>query len=395
MTFILLRHVWIRWKTFLTLCLCVPLLSGCWDSHELEHMFYIHAIGVDYQGGKYVIYAQVLNPMALAKESSKSPEQIGAWIGKGVGPSLEDAVHSLYATTQRMVYWGHLDAIVFSETLLAQKGVQEALDILTRFREVRYTSWVFCTNSAVAKVLSAEPILESSPVYSVLADPSKVYKQSSFIEPMRLHRFIINLQEPGLRGVLPEIAVKENLWFDAKAIHPELEISGYGLLQNGKLVGRISRDEVTGIRWFLPHLFRAVVIVNQHGNAIATMTIDSQRRRIRPVVTGGRLRFDVQMEVNGTVVQMGKAVSEVQLKSMFAQEIQKEIRSTYANGLRLGVDIYALSDSLYRRDPQTFHRYASNDGHIQLHEDSLRRVQVKVKIHDQGKTTEPATRFTS
>ncbi|WEH10047.1 hypothetical protein [Alicyclobacillus fastidiosus] len=197
----------------------------------MEHMFYVHAIGVDYQDGKYVIYAQVLNPMAIAKESAKSEEKTGAWIGMGVGLSFDEAVQNLYATTQRRVYWGHMDAIVLSETVLAQKGVQEVLDDLTRYHEIRYTPWMFCTNTPVSKVLTAEPILESSPVYSVLSDPNEVYNQSSFIKPLRLHRFIVNLQEPGRPSILTEISVTENQWYDAKTTHPEIKMSGYGLLR--------------------------------------------------------------------------------------------------------------------------------------------------------------------
>ncbi|WP_284286445.1 Ger(x)C family spore germination protein [Alicyclobacillus fastidiosus] len=391
-----LRHkYWARIKMFLFLCLCVPLLPGCWDSQELEHMFYIHALGIDYQDGKYIIYAQILDPTALSKESQKSEEGLGAWVGVGVGQSYEDAIHDLYATSQRRIRWGHLNAIVFSEPLLAQKGVQESLDMVTRYEEIRYIPWVYCTDSSIPKVLSSAPILESSPVFSFLSDPYAVYRQSSFIEPVRLHRFITNLQEPGRPGIPPEISVKENRWFDAKATYPEIEISGYGLLRNGKLVGRLSRDEAIGERWFSPHISRIPLILNQRGDSIATMTIIKRKCRVRPVIIGGHLRFDAQIQVGGSIVQRGRPLSQAQLESMISKKIEKEIRKTYENGLRYGVDIYTLADSLYRRDPQTFHRYATKDGHLQLSEDSLEHVEVKVKIYDMGKATESANRFTS
>ncbi|MCL6443891.1 MAG: Ger(x)C family spore germination protein [Alicyclobacillus sp.] len=391
-----LRHkCWAQIRVFLFLCLCVPLLSGCWDAQELEHMFYIHALGIDYQDGKYILYAQILNPMALSKEAAKSEEKTGAWIGVGEGPSYEDAVHDLYATSQRRIRWGNLNAIVFSEQLLAQKGIQEALDVITRYEEVRYIPWVYCTDTSVPKVLSAAPILESSPVFSLLSDPYQVYRQSSFIEPVRLHRFITNLQEPGRPGLLPEISVKENRWFDAKATHPEIGLFGYGLLRNGKLVGRLSRDEATGLRWFVPHVSRAVVILKQHGDTIATMTVMRRKCRVRSVITGGHLRFDAQIQVGGSILQMTRPLSQAQLEAMISKKIEKDIRKTYQNGLRYGVDIYALADALYRHNPQAFHRYASKDGYLQLSEDSLQHVQVKVNISDMGKTTEPANRFTS
>lgn len=386
----------IRMRTFLISCLCVPLLTGCWDAREVEHLFYVHAIGIDYEGGNYVVYAQVINPFAIAKESAKSQELTGAWIGKGVGASVERALTDLYATTQRNVYWGHLDTIILSEPLLKQQqGLQQGVDIITRYPETRYTPWIFGTNSPVSKVLLAKPILESSPVYSLLGDPANVYKQSSLVQPMRLHQFIIAQQEPGRPDLLPELSVAEGKWFDDKRSFEEPEISGFALLQDGTLIGRLSRDEVTGMRWFLPRVPRAIVPVRQQGKTIATVYLSSKRNHIQPVVMGDHVRFNVNVNVRGTVGQMGQPISEGELKSMVAQEIKQDIRKTYDNGLRFGFDTYGLSDSLYRRNPQAFHHFADKNEHLKLSEDSLQDIRVNVRLYDSGRTTEPSTRFTS
>lgn len=61
----------------------------------------------------------------------------------------------------------------------------------------------------------------------------------------------------------------------------------------------------------------------------------------------------------------------------------------------LGVDLYALSDSLYHRDPQAFDAYGFEKGDVKLSTDSLRNVQVEVNIRDTGRTIVPADRFTS
>ncbi|MCF8564702.1 Ger(x)C family spore germination protein [Alicyclobacillus tolerans] len=390
-------HKWMtRIRALLITCLSVPLLTGCWDAREVEHLFYVHAVGIDYQGGNYVVYVQVLNPFAIAKESAKSEELTGAWIGKGEGSSVEEALNDLYATTQRNVYWGHLNTIILSEPFLKQQqGLQQAIDIITRFPETRYTPWIFCTNSPVSSVLLAKPILESSPVYSHLGDPANVYKQSSFIQPMRLHRFIIWQQESGRPDLLPELSVTQGKWFDHKQSFEEPELSGYGLLRNGKLIGRLSRDEVTGLRWFLPRVPRAMVPLRQQGKTIATVYLTSTRNHIQPAVIGEHMSFNVNVKVRGTVGQMGQPLSDGQLKSMITQQIKQDIRKTYDNGLRFGVDIYGLYDSLYRRNPQAFHRFADKGGHPVLSKDSLQDIQVNVRIYDSGRTTEPSTRFTS
>ncbi|WEH10048.1 Ger(x)C family spore germination C-terminal domain-containing protein [Alicyclobacillus fastidiosus] len=160
-------------------------------------------------------------------------------------------------------------------------------------------------------------------------------------------------------------------------------------------MGRLSDDEATGLRWFLPYLPRAIVTLDRRGDSIATVVFNSHRYRVRPVIIRGSLKFDVQVKVGGVIDQMGQSVSEAQVKSMVAQKIEKDIRKTYDKGLRFGVDIYSLADSLYRRNPKAFHRFVTNDGHVKLSEDSLQRIQVEVTIKDAGKLTKPATRFTS
>ncbi|MFD1674192.1 Ger(x)C family spore germination protein [Alicyclobacillus fodiniaquatilis] len=390
---------WLRWRRIHLLCitcLCALFSTGCWDEHELEHMFYIHAIGVDYQKGQYVLYAQILNPLTLSKESAKAGPQTGAWIGTGVGSTVQLALHDIYSTTQRRIYWGHLSSIVIGEHALAQQGIQETLDTFTRYNELRYTPWIFCTNDSVNRVLSAEPILESSPVYSLLSDPGDVSSQSSWIPPFRLYRAISNLQEPARPHLLPEISLVEKKWRDEEdGSNPELEISGYGLLRDGKMLGRLTHDELKGFRWLTPRTRRTIVALYDKGKFVATLTLGRPKKHIHPILGKRHLQFDVDVSVGGTVSEMRQFASEKQLETLAAEQIEQDIRDTFQNGVGLGVDIYGLADSLYRRNPQAFHHDLTNEGRLVLTSSSLRHVQVQVFVHDTGMTTEPATRFNS
>jgi hypothetical protein len=41
-----------RWDTAVMFMVLFPLLTGCWNAKELEHMFYINTVGIDYQENK-------------------------------------------------------------------------------------------------------------------------------------------------------------------------------------------------------------------------------------------------------------------------------------------------------------------------------------------------------
>lgn len=219
--------------------LLVPLVTGCWNMHELEHMYYAHAIGIDFQEGQYKLYVQILDFSTLGKQEgggAKKGSIGGAWVGEGSGRSIQSALHNLYASSQRRIYWGHLNSIVLSEEIL-KLGVHEVMDILTRYNELRYTLWVFGTRGPLKNILLASPILEASPVYPLLGDPNDLYSQSSFIAPVHLYRLISDMKERGRTPLLPLIQLTQGHWADKEEIYTSLGLEGVAVLSDDKWIG--------------------------------------------------------------------------------------------------------------------------------------------------------------
>ena len=360
---------------------------------EVEHLFYVNTLGVDYQNGGYVVYLQIINPETIAKKSSGQSTRPGAWIAKGHGATVIGAIHNIYATTQRRIYWGHTTSLIFSEKALRHVGIQELLENPTRYFEFRYLPWVCCTNESIPDLMNIQPIIEGSPIFSVLSDPIDMYGQSSCVTPQALHSMIRDMFEPGRPSLIPELSIKKSDWFDVKKTYPEPVISGVGVLRNGRLLGSLSREQLNGLRWFTPTAHRTIVTLRKKGKPVAVLTLRTPKHTVQAVLKGTRLSFDIQVNTDGYISEQMLQIPEKQLKTMVAEEMEHEIRQTFASGLLFKTDIYGLSQSLYRRNPQAFRRWMRAGGNSLLHKNSLRHITIRVAIRSSGRTMEPGNHY--
>lgn len=372
----------------LILLLTLPVLSGCWNAKEMEHLYYIHAMGIDYVDNQYVAYAQILNLSTMAKTEAGSggPGQTGqsiAWVGKGAGTTVDTAVHNLYTSTQRRIFWGHLNALVLSESLM-KHGIQDVLDIFTRYNETRYTMWVFGTREPMGDLLKASPIFETSPVYSQIGDPADIYKQSSFIPPVRIHRFIAQMNEPGKMPFLLNLSLSHEQWFSERKTYSTLKEGGVSVIENGKWIGWLPRSDLFGVRWMTEKTIRTPLIISANRQPAAVLICEDPKVKIIPDVRDNKARFKIRVSVKSSVIEMRQEVSDTFLREQAAKVIRNEIMDTFKAGVKKQADVFQLSHALYHKNPDMWHKLAKN-GKLPLTVDSIETVDVKVKIVGSGK----------
>lgn len=369
------------------LLLCLPLLTGCWNMKEIEHMFYAHALGVDFVNNRYVIYVQVLDFTALAKGemnggsgNSKTP----LWVGKGEGDTLDEAAHDLYQSAQRRIYWGHLNGIILSESALRHHSVREILDMINRYHETRYSAWIFATRIPVLDLLTNPPILENSPVFSKLSDPRDSFYQSSFLEYQRLHRFLAMLDDPAHTSLLTTLNLAKSSWFDVKKRKkPSIFADGVCYLEKGKWKAWFSRQQLTGLRWLRKSTTRTDLVIKKKGRPVATLIFEDPEVKLIPSVQQNQALFDLKLEVTGNIIELPGSVSEQFLRQQAAKQIEEDIRQLFSLGLQKGADLLDLSQTLYKKDAQTWHRLVQN-GLLPLNANSLRTVDVRIHLVSSG-----------
>ncbi|KEO81907.1 Ger(x)C family spore germination protein [Tumebacillus flagellatus] len=374
-------------KARLALCLLLSavLLTGCWDFREVEHVIYLNALGVDYVKGKYVLYAQVIDFTNLSKQEiggGRHPEK--AAIGKGIGDSFDEAAFNLYRTVQSKISWAHITALVFTERAVEANISMKAIDLMRRYHELRHTMWTFGTRESLADLFAVTPVMNLSILYSRLNSPEDPYKQSSDIRPMFLNQYIASIKERAETSLLPFLAISKERWKMGEESHPVLEINGVGVILNEKYQGFVDRAGLRGLRWVEPNHPRNAVFVHRNGKPFAAVVFLHPSSKIRPVVNGDQVQFDIEIKAKGSLLELMQVASLDAIQKAVREQLEHEVRDTYEVGLAQKSDILNLGLELFRKDPDTWHSL-QKDAELPLTRSSLRKVDVQVEILSSGK----------
>ncbi|MCT6925486.1 Ger(x)C family spore germination protein [Metasolibacillus sp.] len=374
-------------KSLCFFVLCSLLLASCWDNNEPERMLYIHGVGVDYKDGQFEIYAQLLDFSNIARSDQPSTDAIQIEVGHATGKTIDEAAVNLYRAVDQRILWGHLSYVVFSNQLLKSSHLEQAIDSFVRYRETRYTMWVYTTDEPLDELLLVTPILNKGMTYSRLADPLNSYYQESFIEPISLRTMLIHLDEPGHEVNIPFV-VSGDRWETPKGVDPVYEMQGISVITKSQLKGSLFDADAEGLRWMTNETARAQITLENDDDqkSYTTIIVDKVKRKITPVEEGGQLRFDISIEVDVTTSGKDGRKGEEKLKKEITGQIKKEVERTYTKGLEQNMDVYRLSEQAYRKKLKAWKRLNDN-GRIQLTEQSIRKLDVSIKNIRTERTT--------
>ena len=366
------------------------LLSGCWDTNQAERMYYIHGLGIDYKDEQYEIYAQIVAFTNIAKSEQPNPDATQAEVGFATGRTFDEAFFNLYQTMDERVFLGHLKYVIFSENIAKENKVEPIVNSFIRYRELRYTTWAYMTNSPLDEVLLITPIINKSITLSKLSDPLSSYSQSSRIRPIQFRELMIQLNEPSYEAKIPLVDISEN-WSKEDGPDPVYTFKGINILhRNSGFKGNLLGDDLNGVQWLIDQTKRSDVTIKmgESEERYTTSTVDEVHTEIIPVVTENKVHFDINVKL---VVQTNEILNQQKmdvLKKAIERQVKKEIEQTYKASLEFDTDIYRLSEVLYRKNVKVWKEH-EKDGKIPLDESTIRNLDVElVKVKGERITSD-------
>ncbi|MEC0310380.1 Ger(x)C family spore germination protein [Paenibacillus lautus] len=346
-------------RAWILVCIVSLLLSGCWDNKEVQDINYITAMGVDYKDDKYIIYVQMLDFATIAKqESSKPTEKAPIWVGRGTGTTLTEALIDLYTSSQQRVSWGHVTALVLSESVLKPKQLSQVFDLTNRSQEIRYTKWIYGTKDKMEDLFSVSPFFQLSPLHSLLHEPRESYIQFSFIRPIQFVNFIRLYREKAATVVLPSLHISNQNWSENLKQHPILEVNGGFLIKNKEMMGWLKRSDLLGIRWLASPQTHAAIVVQTNGEAIGSIKLENPQSSIEVIRRPNDASYRIKLNVIGTVQNMYKKVGIKEMKRLTEDTLRKEMHNTFHKAALIHADPYDLCLQLYRTDPKLWKKLA-------------------------------------
>lgn len=341
-----LKQVSVMLKTLLILIVTAPMLTGCWDSSNLESVGYVTAIGVDREDKEYIFYAQLIDLSTIAKtEGGGNKNSIPVWIGQGRGKTVYDAYDKVLRSAQSELSMEQLKVIVVHER--AMTNLTEILDAVNRVRVSRYTSWVFGTKDEMKNIFGSDRILERSQLHSMLYNPQQHMKSNTFVEPLNMQKFVASFNEPTVTALLPSVQVTDHTWNRNKSpIHVEL-IGGVFAFK-GKKEQYYERNRIAGIRWLNPRFNRYLLPIQSEKGKVATVAVTESKHKVKVAIKEGRPAFTLHMKINGELAETEGDLHYKEIIHATKAIIAEEMMQVFTEGLKHGDDLLNLEDKLFR-----------------------------------------------
>ncbi|MDP1395149.1 MULTISPECIES: Ger(x)C family spore germination protein [Bacilli] len=364
------------------------LLSGCWDATEPQRMYYVNAVGVDYEDNKYKVYLQIINFADVAKTEVPTGNVAPAEVGYADGKTVEEAIYKLYRSADQEIFWGHIRYLLFSERALKNERSIPVIDTFIRFRETRYNIWVFSTKDSIKDVLLITPILRNSLTSSKLSNPINTTEQESFIDPVNLRDLMIGLNEPSHEISIPYVSVMNN-WEDTDGPTEETTFAGIGILSKDGIKGFIKDSNARGNQWMHDETNRGEVTIKLDGEERDYLTVDLDKLtvEVKPLVKNSdSIKFNIDIHVHATLNGFKGTITTQEIRKKIVEQVKKEVLETYEEGLKMDADVYRLSEYLYRSNVKMWKKIEM-DGKIPLTTESINEINIHVGKINPGRKT--------
>ncbi|MCM3175821.1 Ger(x)C family spore germination protein [Paenibacillus sp. MER 99-2] len=366
-------------KTSLRLISCflvvLPLLTGCWDRQELNQLGIMLGLGIDKDGDKIKVSAQVVVP---AEISSKSGGGRGTPVTQyqATADSMLEAIQKLTETSPRRIFMAHVRILVFGEEYAREEGIYDVMEGLMREPTVRPDYYVMVARKTQAsKVLDLLTPLDNIPaekLFNSLDVSAKIWSPTTTVTGDDL---INTMLSPGIQPVITGVEIigdasksgeKSNI--ENIIVPARLNTTGLSVFKKDKLIGWLTEEESKGFNYVKGNVKTTVGHVDCPKDE-GTVTMKTLRTSTDRKVKFMRGEPVINLKVKN-VSSIGSVECNFQIGSMTAiHELEKlseerliELMKNSVNSVRrkFHVDIFGFGQEIYQTNPKYFEKVREN-----------------------------------
>ncbi len=282
-----------RMKKFLLVLSVFPVmfLTGCRDYNELNMQDLVRCAGVDFSGGEVSV--------CVVCEGGKEET---AKIVTSSGKSFFEAVREMSGRSDKKLYWGHMDTIVFGESALLN-SFDDTLDAILRARDVYPDVIPVAVRGGTAEsALTAVNSEKGSNIFEVFANA----ENSRRFEGVPLWELMRNRELYGV-CVIPT-AIKSG---------EEYIMSGGAVLSEKSFLGYLSEEQ---------SLLRSLLTDKSAGGYLPVIEVGEDRALSFEVLSND---IDVKREGEKFIIREKLTLSPAEVRGDFNEEEMSEAAREY------------------------------------------------------------------
>lgn len=386
-----------RFIKIVALLLCTLMLTGCWNSRELDSLAIVLGYAVDKSSeeGMIDLTAQIAliesggggSSSGDSESSSKSSSE-SFWNITGTGKSIFSIVRDFTHKTSRKLYSPHCQVIIFGNDL-AKEGIRDYLDLFFRDHETRLTVYVVVARDRADEILNVKPKitqLTSLSISELIEDQGA----TSETVQIRVMDFLSRLISETTAPIAPIIEVEDESGDEV------IKVSGTAVFKDDKMVGELNNTETRGLLWVLGQVKSgAMTLDSPDGEGSVEIEIISVQSSVEVELNDdGSVSAHVKITESGNIAgQIGAAdLSKVEnidiLEESLKEAIANEVLLSIQKAKELDADVYGFGEMVYKKYPQQWEEIKGNWD--ELFKNMYIDVEVEASIKGSGRIIKPA-----
>jgi len=303
----------------LLILIITPLLSGCWDSDDIQEKD-IHITQLaDYKDKNYILYGEVASLTSKSKksgeaESNKTPDFN---IIMARGKTLAQARDEMNRRSANPIYLGAGRILAFTDRM-AELGLEEYLNRSRAQHDTRKSLKIITTSDEPEVLLNAEPDNSSSVGLAVdKMMESLVDEGSSF--NVNIGKIFEALAVKKVGFLIPEVDIKNS----------EITFTGYTVFDNAKKIGFIRAEDRQGVVYLLQPKANFDYEIWSNSRMFY-LKASLRKKKIETISVDGKLSFDISMNFAAELNYSNKALplsaeEKTRLQVLLADAIRQDI----------------------------------------------------------------------
>lgn len=321
-------------KKIIILLTSILLLGGCYDNIELNQLYIVTGIGIDYHDDYYHVTYEILN-------SNKEGDSVstGNLVVSGSGKTINNAFEDVNRLVNKKPFFSHLKTVVLKDTI-EKKQLKEVIEYLIRKSDIRDEFNLVYTDSDIEELFTNTN--DSIKVVSLEIN-ELINNGNNTINPTINETFENTLSKI--------ISKKQDIILNNIIIEDKTtKINGSYIFNNYNIVDKINNDEAY-IYLLLNNEARNSSFNTKYkdgflGISITDSKIDYSIKNNTIEVTG---KINALLTNNTSDLDLTKASSLKKINSKFNNILEKDIKDFIKKLQNNESDILGLTKKYYKQ----------------------------------------------
>lgn len=341
----------------LILALLLLLCGGCQDQQESDTLTVVAGVAVDGEQGNYRLTTETV--VAGGQQEGGLSQLVDSR-----GTTLAGGLINAMNLTAKTLYFTHAQVLVVSAQV-ARESLKGLLEALERESNFRFSIRIVVAENDASSLLSIQTEGQEATSFT-LRSMTATSGQNGGSPDTPMYRFLDDIGEPGIEGVLPLAGMGESQG------KPALKIAGTALFRDEVLVGALDARQSQALLWMRTARNGGVI---EEGDT--SLKILNCKRTLDCTQTGAVIRLKLRLQE-----QEGHESGEA-LRRFAEERVQHRCQEVLEQLKTLGCDAVGLGQALLRTDPSLTEEIEKN--WPQRFVDYPVRVEVSVEIRDAGR----------